>query len=394
VVSADLRVAENFWPALEAAGNSPTELARRTGILVRTLQTWQINHKAGRVFDGGRWVLREAGVATPSVDLASQLREYLRRCGKQQTVEQLADQFGVPPKDVRGALTTLEQEAALVKVDGDVVALDDTVHPTYKPERIDFRKYVETEMSFGVTGDNHIGSKYERLDVLETLFDRWESEGITTVYQCGNIIDGECKGINENDIYVHGFEGQIANLIEKWPKREGMTTYFITGNCHEGWYIKREHVNVGKRIEQSARDAGRDDLRFLGHLEHDLDFEQEGGKARVRLFHAGGGSAYATSYKPQKIVESYQGGEKPNALWIGHFHKYDTGYPREVWECQVGCTQDQTPWMRQHNIAAHLGGLTVRLQQNSLGIFTSYTVTWMPFYDRKFYAVHWDGRAA
>jgi predicted phosphodiesterase len=322
-------------------------------------------------------------------ELPSKVRELLKRTKRQWTIEGLCDHFAVCPRDVRAAVAALEEQAVLVKVTDAGIILSDELFPTREPEVIDWHKYAEVEIPVGVTADNHIGSKYERMDVIEAAFDYWESQGVRTVYQAGNIIDGEKRGINENDIYVHGFEDQTANLIQKWPSRPGMRTDFITGMCHEGWYIKQNKINVGRRIEQEARDRGRDDLHFLGHLEHDLHFKQEGGEARVRLFHAGGGSAYATSYKPQKIVESYQGGEKPNALIIGHFHKADTGYPREVYTVQPGCTEDQTPWMRQHNIAAHVGFTTLWIRQNTLGIITSWKVEWRPFYDRKFYQFNW-----
>ena len=387
----DLRLAEDFWPAYEAAGNA-SELARRFDLPTVTVREWKRHHAAGHIFYKGHWV-PQAEVSQPQktadLDLTARLQSKLKSTRRLQTVESLADFFDVPPRAIREALAELKDKAVLVNLKGDEVSLGDEVQPTYTPEIIDFRKYREIEVPIGVTADNHIGSKYERMDVLETAFERWQAQGVQTVYQVGNIIDGERRGINENDVYVHGFEDQVVNLIQKWPSRPGITTYFITGQCHEGWYIKQNKINVGKRIDQEARDQGRTDLRFLGHLEHDLLLEQDAGNAKVRLFHAGGGSAYATSYKPQKIVESYQGGEKPQALLIGHYHKYDTGYPREVWEAQCACTQDQTPWMRQHNIAAHVGFLTIWIRQNELGLITGWKVEFSPFYDRKFYMHKW-----
>ena len=111
------------------------------------------------------------------------------------------------------------------------------------------------------------------------------------------------------------------------------------------------------------------------------------------MIHAGGGSTYAISYSAQKIVESYQGGEKPAILLIGHYHKYDVGYPREVYTVQPGCTQDQTPFMRKKKIQAMVGGASISFKQDEIGILHDFTVTWNPFYDRDFYKgwkYHWQ----
>jgi hypothetical protein len=184
-------------------------------------------------------------------------------------------------------------------------------------------------------------------------------------------------------------QNQVDYFVEMWPKRKGMKTYFVTGDDHEGWYVQREGVDIGKFIQMTAETAGRKDLIYLGHMEHDIQFAARKGIATMRLIHAGGGSAYATSYSPQKIVESYQGGEKPNILLIGHYHKAEYGYPREVHALQLGCTEDQTPFMRKLKIQAHVGGWTVDFDQDEFGIIHNFRVQFHAFYDRGYYDKAW-----
>src|SRR5581483_12495394 len=102
-------------------------------------------------------------------------------------------------------------------------------------------------------------------------------------------------------------------------------------------------------------------------MEHDIIFKGKHAQQVMRLIHAGGGSAYATSYTVQKIVESYQGGEKPQILLAGHYHKAEYGYPREVHCVQAACTEDQTLFMRKKKIAAHVGFWEVKLKQDARG---------------------------
>lgn len=307
---------------------------------------------------------------------------------KKYNIVQLADILNVPPKKIQEAIDELRAKNKVIDNFDDKLQLSTEVKKIEHPLAINLEKYKNTVYRFGFTSDNHIGSKYERLDVLNALYNEFAKLGIDTVYNGGNIIDGECR-FNKHDIYVHGVEGQVKNFIEKYPKRNGIKTYFVTGDDHEGWYTQREHIDVGKKIESDARMLGRDDLIHLGYMERDIELKQKLGSSNIRVIHAGGGSTYAVSYTSQKYVESLQGGEKPTIVFVGHFHKFDYSYLRNVHVIQMGCTQDQTPFLRKKRIEAHVGGGYVEITQNELGIITKVGVFWMPFYDRKFYEYKW-----
>jgi len=304
------------------------------------------------------------------------------------TIEEVCDRFNIPPKRVKETVGELQDSHHVFEIHNDKILLGRDIAPNYKPQVVDFQKYKETEVPFGFVADNHIGSKYERLDVLNDLYDRFQKAGITTVYQGGNIIDGESR-FNKFDIYVHGINDQVKNLIEKYPQRKGIKTHFVTGDDHEGWYVQREHVNIGEVIESMANTAGRDDLVHLGYMERDIVLKQAEDEARVRVIHAGGGSSYALSYTSQKYAESLQGGEKPQVVLVGHFHKFDYSYPREIHMVQGGCTEDQTPFMRKKKLQAMIGGVILWVKQAENGVIRSVKVEWMPYYDKKFYAYRW-----
>jgi hypothetical protein len=134
-----------------------------------------------------------------------------------------------------------------------------------------------------------------------------------------------------------------------------------------------------------AREMGRQDLVHIGYVEADVILETAGGRSVMRLFHPRDGSAYAISYRPQKIVESYQGGMKPRVLLLGHYHKFGVTYTRDVYVVQAGCTQDQTRFMRNKAIAAHVGGcILFFVQDTENGVLTRFQVEWIPFFDREF----------
>jgi hypothetical protein len=112
--------------------------------------------------------------------------------------------------------------------------------------------------------------------------------------------------------------------------------------------------------------------------------------------HAGGGSAYAVSYSAQKIIEMFDGGEKPNILAIGHYHKseYLPNW-RNVHALQLGTTKAQDTFMRKKRLMAMVGGWRCSVLLDRDGVITEFGATYLPFFNRGYYesmAMEADGR--
>jgi biotin operon repressor len=245
---------------------------------------------------------------------------------------------------------------------------------------------------FGFTSDNHLGSKYSRLDVLGKLYDHFAAQGVDRVFNAGNWIDGEAT-FNRHDLLVHGMDEQVRYLAAEYPRRHGISTYAVAGDDHEGWYCQREGVDIGRYTANAMRDAGRDDWFDLGFMEAYVRLQHAGSGqgTMLHVMHPGGGTAYAISYTVQKICESYDGGDKPAVLLAGHYHKMSYNMIRNVHAIQTGCTQDQTPFMRKKKIPAHVGGGIVRLTQDpSTGAITSCRVEFFNFFVRDYYNHRWS----
>jgi biotin operon repressor len=319
------------------------------------------------------------------------LRLLARNLKKKQAVSaiDLANELDRSPNAIAEALEALKTQGVNVAVNPEEKLELATTIEKQAPVRLNTDDYFgDNWVRFGLVADTHLASKYERLDVLNALYDVFEREGIKTVYHGGNWIDGEAR-FNKYDLHCIGVENQIAYFLKHYPQRKGITTQIVSGDDHEGWYVQREQINIGKTLESRARESGREDIIDLGYMERDIVFERDEGSSIIRIIHAGGGSAYAISYTSQKYVESLQGGEKPAIVCVGHFHKYDHSYPREVHVIQAGCTEDQTPFMRKRRIQAMVGGVIVEAKQDKRGCFVRVRVEWMPFYDKKFYSYKW-----
>ena len=225
---------------------------------------------------------------------------------------------------------------------------------------------------FGLMGDTQINSKYTQLTHLHRLYDIFAEEGITTVYHTGDIDDGEQmrKG-HQYELYTQGVDDHADEIIRVYPRREGMRTKFITGN-HDASMVKLAGVDIGRLI---ARD--RDDMDYLGQDSAVIKLTDN---CTFELRHPGDGTAYAISYKSQKMIEAMSGGEKPNLIGVGHYHKCEYLPYRNVHLFQTGCLQAQTPWMRSSGIAAIMGGWIVEVRLNVDGGVERVRQDWFQFY--------------
>lgn len=253
------------------------------------------------------------------------------------TIEEISDKLLILPKDIRLILTELTDEKFLLQQNNDEVSIIEKPNIGSK-STLNENMWRGDIIKFGFTADNHLCSHFERLDVLNLIYDLCEGEGVSTVLNGGNWIDGEAR-FNKNEIHTKGMTKQIEYAVKNYPHRKGIETWFVSGDDHEGWYTQRESVNIGEYFQMKREQAGLFDMKHLGYVEADIELNQGGfeNNAWMRVMHAGGGSAYATSYSAQKIVESLQGGEKPNILFIGHYHKLLYAYTRNVHTIQMGC---------------------------------------------------------
>jgi DNA-binding transcriptional ArsR family regulator len=323
-----------------------------------------------------------AGVK-PDKDVRIEIRKLLAKSPMNEG--ELADALDVSPKRIRQALSELRAGGAnMSRLSEKRLLLHNIVEHGGRLV-LKAKDRGDGWMVFGFITDNHKANKHHRQDVEDAAYEAFAKEGVTDVLNAGNWIDGEAR-FNKSELTVFGMDGQIDNWIDTTPVHQGITTHFISGDDHEGWYAQRECINIGQYAEMRAEKAGRKDLRYLGHVEADIELKCGKGSAVMRMMHPGGGSAYAFSYAPQKIVESFQGGEKPAVLLIGHYHKWDNCYPREVHVISGGCAEDQTMFMRKKKLAAHVGFVIVGIKQDSTdGHVTRVRAEWVPFYDRGYF---------
>jgi biotin operon repressor len=304
------------------------------------------------------------------------------------SVDDLAKTLSAPADAVLDAIESLKADG--VKVErGDGSMFTIAAHAPeagyVKGPAVEILSRQDNTFVLGAMGDLHAGSRYCRWDARADLVARCEARGAQAIIDTGNWIDGEAS-FNRYDLEAVGLAAQCKLLAERHPKTK-LPIYAVAGDDHEGWYEGREGIDVGWYAEKTMREAGHD-WTDLGYMESHVRLvnANSGKSAIAAVVHPGGGSAYALSYRPQKIIESYEGGEKPAVVFFGHYHKLDAGNIRNVWYGQTACCQDQTPFMRKKSIEAHVGGLIATLEQDPrTGAIVGFDAGMIRYFNRAYY---------
>lgn len=220
--------------------------------------------------------------------------------------------------------------------------------------------------------DTHIGSIYYLPERMEAIAEQVKNESVEFVVHTGDVTEGMSK--RDGHIYelTHiGYDKQREYAVEQLSMIE-LPIYFIDGN-HDRWHIKNAGALIVKDIADMLPDA-----QFIGHDEGNISLA---GKATLRLFHGEDGNSYATSYRVQKIIEAFTGGEKPNVLCVGHTHKcIHMPNERNVIAFSGGCIEKQSQWMRGKRIPAHCGFWIIDVWVNKNGGVAKHSAVWYPFY--------------
>lgn len=238
---------------------------------------------------------------------------------------------------------------------------------------------------FGLVSDTHLACKEERLDVLHNAYDTFAAEKIVNVLHGGNPVDGYVPKINGGSVFETSIDGQAQYFLDKYPARKNIITHFVSGDDHEGWWMK-EGFSFGAYLMFLAQSQGRKDLNYLGHVEADIEVRAGKKPTMIKLQHPGMGSSYARSYSGQKTVESLQSGEKPAILIQGHYHLANYMNERAIHVINLPGMQSQTIFARKKRLRMEIGYAILEFKVNPEdGSVTRCRVEFTMFWDRGYH---------
>lgn len=292
--------------------------------------------------------LRKSGEEPPD------LVDFLR---KSRTKEELIRVYDVSDRVLDAMLDDLGDEGYLLDRFGDEICISKIPHG--EKQTLDVNWKGNKIIRFGLLSDTHIGSKWTQITYLHEAYKAFEREGIKHVYHVGDITEGwKMRQGHEHECYVHGADDYVEETVRVYPNIPGIKTYFITGN-HDLSFVKLAGVDIGVQIAKE-----RPDMVYLGQEAATVNLTPE---CVMEMLHPRDGGGYAVSYRPQKIVESLEGGSKPNILCIGHYHKRLSTDFRNVEIILPGALQAQTPFMRGKALVSVMGYYIIEIEVTETG---------------------------
>jgi len=246
----------------------------------------------------------------------------------------------------------------------------------YRTQKIDFNAQ---HVKYGYISDTHMGHSCYRRDVMDVAAKAFKEEGIDFIINPGDTLEGMSN--RDGHIYELDFVGMDAQFDffeQEFQKLADFDVYSIEAqDSHGGWGHNKANqgIDIGKELALRAPN-----YKFIGFNEQDLELDNG---LKIRLRHPGGGTAYALSYKAQKYIESIGGGNKPNILHTGHFHKRCSIFYRNIYSIDSATLCNQTPFMKKIGTPAHVGFGIVDVVMNkdkNKGI-ERLSDTFFPFYD-------------
>lgn len=244
--------------------------------------------------------------------------------------------------------------------------------PQYR--EVDHSRFYGQHFRFGYYGDPHMGEKHFHEDLWRQMVFFFRKEGIKNVYCVGDNLEGMSGRPGHIYELAHiGATAQIEYATKMFHLAPDIQFYIIDGN-HDQWF--KEKGNIGLVAGKSLANANPN-VHFLGEWEARVQLHP---KVDMMLFHANDGTAYADSYKLQKLVESLEGGKKPSIILSGHYHKQVAIFRRNVFGFECGTLCGQTRFMRGKKIPAHKGFGVIEVWAGKRGV-ERLRHEFLPYYD-------------
>lgn len=253
------------------------------------------------------------------------------RGGRTLSLRDASDLLDMSPKRAEALLADMRKRGCAIELDGSIVGARGARKTGV--QRIASIPKHSHKLKIGVVSDLHFGSKYclrrELIDTIEAM----HRAGIVDIFVPGDLLDG-CYSHSAFELSHVGFNDQAEDALETLPEKKGAKYHFIDGN-HDATFLHRSGVHTGKSLVALANERGRKDLIYYGERSAYVDLAG----CIIHMKHPGGSNAYALSYKPQKIIESYGPGAKPHILLIGHYHQAVHVFERGVHAFMCGTFQ-------------------------------------------------------
>lgn len=231
--------------------------------------------------------------------------------------------------------------------------------------------------------DTRFGSIYQQTTILNDMYLKAKELGVKYVFLTGDVVEGIYRGaksIYNTTLHKDGYEDQADYVASCFPRVQGITTYFVTGE-HDLSFLKgTDKVDIGNLIASK-----REDMIYLGPKRKKVSFvtgDKRSGSISFYLQHSSGNVPYTISYKPQQKISSLRNEDKTDILVTSHFAACDSFLRRGVRSYQVPTVTATTDEMKEANTPVYntIGSWIVSLDRDKKGSLKSTSQMYIPYY--------------
>ena len=230
--------------------------------------------------------------------------------------------------------------------------------------------------------DTRFGSIYQQLSILNDMYIKAKEMGVKYVFLTGDVVEGiytGAKSIYNTTLHKYGYEAQAKLVADFFPRVDGITTYFITGEHDLSFLKSKARIDIGTIINSK-----RSDMIYLGPRRKKVNFITNKGAGQISLYlnHAKGNVPYTVSYKPQQKISSFRNEDKTDILVTSHFAACDSFLRRGVRAYQVPTVTATTDEMKDATTPVYntVGAWVINLSKDKKGNLANTTQMWMPYY--------------
>lgn len=227
------------------------------------------------------------------------------------------------------------------------------------------------DVVIGFVTDTHIGEESFDDSLWISFLAECKREGVQMILHAGDVHEGMS---NRPDQVYHLTDIGASAQMDHAAQLFGMTDIpikVIDGN-HDRWGIKSNGLFMVRDLAARMPEH----VEFLGSDVGEVVING----TRWMLWHGEDGSSYATSYRIQKIIEAFTGGDKPQVLLCGHTHKQISMFDRNIHAVSGGALSYQSTWMRSTRKPCHTGFYIIHARIKD-GHIIRFAPIWYPFYE-------------
>ena len=274
---------------------------------------------------------------------------------KKRSFSQICEELELKDYEVIGLVQLLKEDGFLADyINGEIVKLKT---PPKTNDIYEVPAYSEN-LKLCLISDTHLCSKYDRLDILNYIYEKAYKNNVKHILHSGDFTDGRSnRPEHVYELKELSYDGQVDYCVENYPKVYGINTYVISGN-HDNWWYKSTGSEIVKTIAKQ-----RDDIIYLGSDYADLKL----GKIKIRLFHGKGGNAYAKSYKLQKYLDAIPQDDMPQILQTGHIHQSFYMKQDNTHCFQTSCLEDLTPYAKSQGFTGDKSCWWLNIESDNKG---------------------------